>query len=70
MTFKINKIDNENRIKSIRFSKDLEKKIMNISNRNKISFSKFVIEACLYALDNLEEDNTKEINKSKEVKYM
>lgn len=39
--------------KCIRFPKDLIKEINNATN-NKITFSKFVIEACNYALENLE----------------
>lgn len=50
--FKINKDEKE--LKNIRFPKDLIKRIEKESEKNNISFTKFVIEACKYALDNIE----------------
>ncbi len=49
------KIEKEEKIaKVIRFSKELHKEIEKESKKNKISFTKFVIEACIYALENME----------------
>lgn len=42
--------------KCIRFPKELIKKI-NKATSNKITFSKFVIEACNYALENIEKED-------------
>ncbi len=54
MKFKIEeKIKEETNNKCIRFPKDLIKEINKVTNK-KITFSKFVIEACKYALDNLD----------------
>lgn len=51
------KIDKEEKIlKNIRFPKDLIKKIDKEASKNKISFTKFVILACIYALENMEEN--------------
>ena len=52
--FKINK-DDKKVAKGIRFPSSLITKIEKESKKNKISFSKFVIEACLYALENMED---------------
>jgi hypothetical protein len=56
MAFKINtnKIETEN--KTIRFPLPLIKKIENKINNKDISFSKFVIQACEYALNNMKPD--------------
>ncbi len=51
--FKIEKEDTEKIVKSIRFSKELNKRIEEEAKKNKVSFSKFVIEACIYALKNM-----------------
>ncbi len=49
------KIEKEEKVaKVIRFSKDLTKRIENEAKKNQIAFSKFVIEACIYALENME----------------
>ncbi len=53
MKFKIEVKKNETSNKCIRFPKELIKEINN-SKSNKITFSKFVIEACNYALKNIE----------------
>lgn len=52
--FKINNQKEEKILKNIRFPKSLLKRIENVSKKNKVSFTKFVIEACKYALDNIE----------------
>jgi hypothetical protein len=56
MAFKINtnKIETEN--KTIRFPLPLINKIENKINNKDISFSKFVIQACEYALNNMKPD--------------
>ena len=66
MAFKINtsKIDTEN--KTIRFPLPLIVKINGAIKDKDISFSKFVIQACEYALDNIEPDKNKEIDQTKE----
>jgi len=54
MKFKIEeKPKEETNNKCIRFPKELIKEINKVTN-NKITFSKFVIDACLFALKNLE----------------
>lgn len=53
MKFVITK-DNEKENKIIRFPKDLIKRIDKETKKNNISFTKFVIEACKYALENIE----------------
>ena len=51
------KIDDKNDyvFRNIRFSKELFDKINNVKGKN--TFTKFVIEAIKYALDNMEEDD-------------
>ncbi len=53
MKFKIEIKKEETSNKCIRFPKELIKEI-NEAKSKKVTFSKFVIEACKYALDNLE----------------
>ncbi len=53
MKFKIEEKKNETTNKCIRFPAYLINEI-NKAKSNKITFSKFVIEACKYALENLE----------------
>ncbi len=53
MKFKIEEQKQETTNKCIRFPKELIKEI-NKSKSDKITFSKFVIEACNYALKNIE----------------
>ncbi len=43
-------------LKCIRFPKELIEEINDITNKNKITFSKFVILACKYALNNMEDE--------------
>lgn len=52
--FKINK--EEKVLKNIRFPKSLVRKIDKRAKENKVSFTKFVVLACLYALDNMENE--------------
>lgn len=61
--FKIkdNKIETEN--KTIRFPLPLINKIEREIVGKNVSFSKFVIQACEYALDNMEEKPKKKENK-------
>lgn len=50
------KIEKEEKIlKNIRFPNSLIKRIEKEARKNNISFTKFVIEACLYALNNIDE---------------
>lgn len=53
MKFKIEEKKKEIQIKTIRFPKELIEEINKATN-NKITFSQFVIDACIYALDNLD----------------
>ncbi len=49
------KIEKEEKIvRTIRFSKELNNKIEEEAKKNKVNFTKFVIEACIYALENME----------------
>ncbi len=52
--FTINKEDKKI-AKGIRFPSSLILKIEKQAKKNKVTFSKFVIEACIYALENMEE---------------
>lgn len=52
--FKINNKKEEKMLKNIRFPKDLIKRIDKETKKNNISFTKFVIEACKFALNNME----------------
>ena len=56
MAFQIrdNKVETEN--KTIRFPVTLINKIEDELKEKNVSFSKFVIQACEYALDNMEND--------------
>jgi hypothetical protein len=62
MAFRINTNKNETENKTIRFPIQLINKIKQKINNKDISFSKFVIQACEYALNNMESDK-EEINK-------
>ncbi len=53
--FKIEQEDTEKVIRTIRISKKLNKKLIEEAKRNKVSVSKFINEACLYALENMKE---------------
>ena len=55
MTFKINPTKKETETKTVRFPIELSQKIEKIINLKDVSFSSFVIQACQYALDNLDE---------------
>lgn len=49
------KVEKEEKVlKNIRFPKNLIKKIEKEARKNNISFTRFVILACIYALDNSE----------------
>lgn len=54
MKFVINK-DDEKKNKVIRFPAYLVKDIEKLAKKNSISFTRFVILACIYALDNMED---------------
>lgn len=53
--FKIEQEKEEYVAKCIRFPKELVDKINEVKSKD-IAFSKFVIEACKYALDNIEDE--------------
>ncbi|MDD2238748.1 MAG: hypothetical protein PHH51_02545 [Bacilli bacterium] len=59
MTFIINTVKNETVNKTIRFPLDLITKIESQIIGKNISFSKFVIQACEYALENIKENTKK-----------
>lgn len=56
MGFKIDELKYETENKTVRFPADLIKNIEKAIQGKNITFSKFVISACKYALDNIEED--------------
>lgn len=62
MSFKIKSDKKETENKTIRFPLPLVDEIETVIRENDVTFSGFVIQACRYALDNLESDDTK--NKS------
>ncbi len=53
MKFEIKQEDNRVVVKCIRFPKDLVEQIKEEADKNKVTFSKFVLEACKFALDNM-----------------
>ena len=59
MTFQIKPDKKESENKTIRFPVDLLDEIESVINNNNVTFSGFVLQACKYALDNLDknEDN-------------
>ncbi len=54
MAFQIRSDRKETETKSIRFPLDLIEKIENVIKGNDVTFTGFVIQACEYALDNME----------------
>lgn len=60
MAFNLNIERKETINKCVRFPANLVKEIDNIANENNIAFSKFVIEACKYALKDMEKKAKKE----------
>ena len=59
MVFRIQPDKKESENKTIRFPLDLIKRIEKAiaSSQKEVSFSSFVIQACIYALDNIEDDS-------------
>ncbi len=55
MKFSIDNKDNLKENKCIRFPKELVEEIKSITNKKRITFSRFVILACKYALNNMED---------------
>lgn len=64
MAFNLNIERKESINKCIRFPVEVINKIDSVTNKNSISFSKFVIQACEYALKDLEEQKKKQKVKS------
>ena len=60
MAFNLNIERKETINKCVRFPSNLVKEIDAIANENNIAFSKFVIQACEYALKNMEKEIKKE----------
>lgn len=63
MTFKIKEHKNETENKTIRFPIELIDKIEKQLVGKNITFSSFVIQACRYALENIEETDIKKNDK-------
>lgn len=63
MTFRIKTDKKETENKCIRFSLELIEQIYEAIKGTDISFSKFVIQACEYALENMEQSNKSKQNK-------
>lgn len=57
MAFKLKSDKKETEIKTIRFPSELIEKIEAAIVKQDVSFSSFVIQACHYALDNMDEEN-------------
>lgn len=57
MSFKLQSDRKESENKTIRFPLDLVNKIEEAIKTSDVTFSGFVIQACNYALDNMEDDN-------------
>ncbi len=60
--FKLKEDKYETENKSIRFPVPLIEKIENFIEGKATNFSSFVIQACEYALDNMEDDNMEKSN--------
>lgn len=58
MAFQIRSNKKESENKTIRFPLELINQINQAIEGNDVSFSNFVIQACQYALDNIEEETT------------
>lgn len=58
MAFQIRPNKKESENKTIRFPLELINQIHHAIEGNDVSFSNFVIQACQYALDNMEKDST------------
>lgn len=58
MAFQIKKDKKESENKTIRFPLELIEKINSALKGSDVSFSSFVIQACSYALENLEQNNS------------
>lgn len=63
MTFKIKEQRKETENKTIRFPVELINKIEKQLEGRNITFSSFVIQACKYALDNIDVSDIKDKNK-------
>lgn len=59
MAFRLNEERKETENKTIRFPLPLINRIEEELNNTNVTFSKFVIQACEYALKNIEKDNDK-----------
>lgn len=59
MSFKLKENKKETENKTIRFPISLIDSIENAIKNQNVTFSSFVIQACEYALDNMENQNTK-----------
>lgn len=59
MAFRLNEERKETENKTIRFPLPLINRIEEELNNTNVTFSKFVIQACEYALENMEKDNDK-----------
>ncbi len=55
MKFTIETKEEPKELKSVRFPKELVSIIQGVSDKNNITFSRFVILACKYALNNMED---------------
>jgi len=60
MAFKIRKDRKETVNKTVRFPLELVEKIEHAIKGEDVTFSTFVIQACEYALDNMEDDKDKQ----------
>lgn len=56
MSFQIKPDKKESENKTIRFPIDLLDEIESVIKDNNVTFSGFILQACRYALDNLDED--------------
>ena len=65
MAFRLNSDRQETENKSIRFPVPLIERIEKNIEGKATNFSSFVIQACEYALDNMEDDNKEKSNNNK-----
>ena len=59
MAFNLNIERKESINKCVRFPVEVINNIEKVANENNVSFSKFVIQACIYALEDMEDQKKK-----------
>ncbi|GEQ48955.1 hypothetical protein LQF61_07440 [Tetragenococcus koreensis] len=64
--FRVKSEKNDSVNKTIRFPQDLNERISEIAQQNNTTFTSVVLQACEYALHNMDDDNFKDKKTSKD----